>query len=235
MAAAAVRGSKRSYFFDDEGPFPSQPVSKRVRCVSPVRISQRSIIIDELKSTFPHIDPKLLEQTLQDCNNNQNATIERLASLSQKDSNTNNKDADWVEFIVKETISASSVDDAKARASRAVEILKKTIATRAWEDAARACEEAAKSFGEENVKMKERMEVLEKENAVLKRAVAIQHERGRKEMEYKEREVQQRNQLVSEYQEKVRRLEVNNYALTMHLNQALHGSSVLGRCSTYGF
>ncbi|KAJ0831205.1 hypothetical protein HanPSC8_Chr15g0664341 [Helianthus annuus] len=49
--------------------------------------------------------------------------------------------------------------------------------------------------------------------------------------EYDERnvEVQQLKQLLSQYQEQVRTLEVNNYALTMHLKQAQGSNSIPGR------
>lgn len=47
--------------------------------------------------------------------------------------------ADWVELFVSEMMSASNMDDAKARASRVLEVLEKSIC-------ARASAEAAQSF-----------------------------------------------------------------------------------------
>ena len=55
--------------------------------------------------------------------------------------------------------------------------------------------------------LKEQVEVLLRENSVLKRAVAIQHDR-QKEYEEKSQELQHLKQLVSQYQEQVRTLEV---------------------------
>jgi chromosome segregation ATPase len=78
--------------------------------------------------------------------------------------------------------------------------------------------------------LKERFEALCQENGVLKRAVVIQHEML-KEGEEKEKELKQFKEMVEHYQEKVRMLEVNNYALSVHLNQALHGNSPGGRCN----
>lgn len=56
--------------------------------------------------------------------------------------------------------------------------------------------------------LKEQMEVLLRENVILKRAVAIQHER-QKENDERNQEVQQLKQLLTQYQEKLRTLEVS--------------------------
>ncbi|KAH8506370.1 hypothetical protein Peur_044396 [Populus x canadensis] len=128
---------------------------------------------------------------------------------------------EWVELFVREMMSASNIDDARARASRALEALEKSICTRAGA-------EAAKSFHQENMTLKEQMQALIQENTILKRAVSIQHER-QKEFEESSQELQQLKQLVSQYQDQLRTLEVNNYALTLHLKQAQQSSSIPGR------
>lgn len=56
--------------------------------------------------------------------------------------------------------------------------------------------------------LKEQMELLLRENVILKRAVAIQHER-QKENDERNQEVQQLKQLLMQYQEKLRTLEVS--------------------------
>ena len=122
---------------------------------------------------------------------------------------------------MKEMTSATSVDDAKTRAGRVLEMLQKVISDQ-------VTEEAAKGFETENYALKERVEALYQENGVLKRAVVIQHEML-KEGEEKEKELKQFKEMVEHYQEKVRMLEVNNYALSVHLNQALQGNSLGGR------
>ncbi|XWS20449.1 hypothetical protein CRYUN_Cryun31cG0102100 [Craigia yunnanensis] len=129
--------------------------------------------------------------------------------------------AEWVDLFVREMMGATSVDDAKARASKLLEVLEKSISNR-------AAEEAAQSFHKENILLKEQIEVLIQENTVLKRAVAIQHER-QKEYQDKNHELQHLKQLLSQYQEQLRTLEVNNYALTMHLRQAQQSSTIPGR------
>lgn len=55
--------------------------------------------------------------------------------------------------------------------------------------------------------LKEQMEVFFRENTILKRAVAIQHER-QKEYEVKNQELQHLKQLLPQYQEQLRVLEV---------------------------
>lgn len=55
--------------------------------------------------------------------------------------------------------------------------------------------------------LKEQVEALIQENAILKRAVSIQHER-QKESDERNQELQQLKQLVSQYQDQLRTLEV---------------------------
>ncbi|XP_057490364.1 uncharacterized protein LOC130776228 isoform X3 [Actinidia eriantha] len=126
--------------------------------------------------------------------------------------------ADWVELFVREMTNASNMDDARARASRALEVLEKSIS-------AHATAEAAQAFHQENIMLKEQVEALIHENALLKRAVTIQHER-QKEFEDRTEELHNLKQMVSQYQEQLRTLEVNNYALTMHLKQAQQSNSI---------
>lgn len=116
---------------------------------------------------------------------------------------------EWVEAMIKEMMGSASVDDAKSRAAGLFECLEKFIAAGMAADS----EAAAREF-------QEKIETLAKENSVLKRGVAIQHQR-QKEYENNNEEVKQLKELVGKYQEKVKSLEMNNYALTMHLHQAL--------------
>ncbi|KAG5594128.1 hypothetical protein H5410_035360 [Solanum commersonii] len=129
--------------------------------------------------------------------------------------------SEWVELFVREMTSASNIDDAKARASLALEAFEKSIC-------ARATEAAARNFQQEHIMLKQQVEDLLQENNILKRAFAVQHER-QKEFEDRGNEVNQLKQMVAQYQEQLRTLEVNNYALTMHLKQAQQGNSIPGR------
>ncbi|KAF3637239.1 putative mitogen-activated protein kinase kinase kinase 12-like [Capsicum annuum] len=80
---------------------------------------------------------------------------------------------------------------------------------------------------QENLMLKEQIEMIFRDNTILKRAVAIQHER-QKEFNDKNQEVHQLKQLLVQYQEQLRTLEVNNYSLKMHLQQAHQCNSIPG-------
>lgn len=67
--------------------------------------------------------------------------------------------------------------------------------------------------------LKEQLTVVLRENSVLKRAVAIQHER-QKEFDERSHEVQNLKQLVLQYQEQVRTLEVIFLVLSSLFNYA---------------
>nr|GMD75262.1 CUE domain-containing protein [Ipomoea batatas]GMD76938.1 CUE domain-containing protein [Ipomoea batatas]GMD82780.1 CUE domain-containing protein [Ipomoea batatas] len=97
---------------------------------------------------------------------------------------------------------ASNIDDAKARASRALEVFEKSIY-------ANASETATQSFQQENLILKQQLEALLQENNILKRAVSIQHER-QKEFEERGQEVNHLKQLLAQYQEQLRTLEVKS-------------------------
>ncbi|BFG40137.1 hypothetical protein CerSpe_264110 [Prunus speciosa] len=235
--------------------FSSSPV--RFSPPTPAPTSFASHLIDHLRAIFPDMDNQLLERALEECGDDLDSAIRSLNELrlssaagksnvaseanvqlqSQGSAATNGevavtddpsglnnlpKDgADWVELVVREMMSASNMDDAKARASRVLEALEKSIS-------GRATVEAAQSFHQENTMLKEQLEVLIQENTILKRAVSTQHER-QKEYEDRGQELQHLKQLVGQYQEQLRTLEVNNYALTMHLKQAQQSSSIPGR------
>lgn len=217
----------------------------------------RSALVDKLREVFPHMDQQLIEQALEECGDDIDAAIRRLHELCLGSSEDNSGSANnaethaeqgglaadkqatadpldslnpnalpadgngWVELFVREMMSASSMDDARARAARVLEVLEKSIR-------ARAGAEAAENFQKENMMVKDQIQALMRENAILKRGVQIQHER-QKEYDDRSREVQQLKHLVSQYQEQLRTLEVTNYTLTMHLKQAQQNSSIPGR------
>uniref|UniRef100_A0A1J3J5I9 CUE domain-containing protein n=1 Tax=Noccaea caerulescens TaxID=107243 RepID=A0A1J3J5I9_NOCCA len=128
---------------------------------------------------------------------------------------------EWVELFVREMMSASDMTNAKERAARALEALEKSIN-------ARAGAEAMQSLQQENLMLKQQLEAIVQENSLLKRAVVTQQKRQR-ETEDQTQELQHLRQLVTQYQEQLRTLEVNNYALTLHLKQAQQNSSIPGR------
>ncbi|XP_038896372.1 uncharacterized protein LOC120084606 [Benincasa hispida] len=253
--SAVVCGTKRSFF--EELP-PSTPIAKRLRCstsTSPIRFAAPSHI-DHLHHLFPQMDHQLLVKALEECGNDLDAAIRNLSDMClgsavenpvasaeletnlDQGSFTNNGEAaasenssipssvsldgrKWIDLFVVEMMNATTVADAKTRAARALEALENSITAQARVD-------AAQNFHKENMQLKEHIEVLVRENTILKRAVAIQHER-QKEFEDKNLELQHFKQLVAQYQEQLRTLEINNYALTMHLKHAQQSSSIPGR------
>ncbi|KAJ9548615.1 hypothetical protein OSB04_021158 [Centaurea solstitialis] len=216
----------------------SPPISKRIRCSSssPVRYSStRFIAIDRLTLLFPHMDKQLLERALNECGDDIETAIKSLTELrlgtvenftsvvNSVAGNESNQQfqpqangfangehsqpqsepvdgAEWVNLFVREMLSASNMDDARTRASRALELLEKSITERVTAEAS--------GLQQENVMMKEQLQVLIQENALLKRAVTIQHER-RKEFEDRGQELHNLKQMVSQYQEQLRTLEVS--------------------------
>jgi hypothetical protein len=160
---------------------------------------------------------------------------------------TNNQSSEWVELFVREMMSSSDIDDARARASRALEAFEKSIMDRVGA-------EAVHNLHRENAMLKEQLSIILRENAVLKRGVAIQHER-QKEFDVRTQEADSLKQLVLQYQEQLKTLEVlpvitssnfdhsvqkvksgnrgslqiNNYALRVHLKQAQQNNSMPGR------
>ncbi|KAL3835529.1 hypothetical protein ACJIZ3_010265 [Penstemon smallii] len=255
---SAILCGKRSFFEDVETPgnsptSASQPVYKKFRCssaTSPVRFNYSPPVypspVDQLKALYPDTEIQLLEKALEEsgydlesatkslhelCNSGstaeENANMENGGTpaggdaLPLKENNMPIDGAEWVDLFVREMMNATSIDDARSRAASILEILEKSIS-------ARASAEATQNFHKENMMLKEQIEVLIRDNVILKRAVAIQHER-QKEFDEKNQEVLQLKQLVSQYQEQIRTLEMNNYALSLHLRQAQQSNTLPGR------
>ncbi|MCD7449993.1 hypothetical protein HAX54_002710 [Datura stramonium] len=243
---SAIVCGKRSFFEDLQSPSPtsaSPPISKKPRCSSTSPPPLAATVINQLRALFPDIESQFLEKALEECGNDLDAAMKRLhdhlshaqgksvtaseadgdmdAGIENTASVLNNLPADgaeWVELFVREMMSATSTDDARARATRVLESLEKSIS-------AGASAEAAQNFQKENMMLKDQTEMILSDNAILKRAVAIQHER-QKEHNDRNQEVQQLKQLIVQYQEQLRTLEVNNYSLKMHLQQAQQCNSI---------
>uniref|UniRef100_A0A3Q7JAD1 CUE domain-containing protein n=1 Tax=Solanum lycopersicum TaxID=4081 RepID=A0A3Q7JAD1_SOLLC len=235
---AAIIYRKRSLFEDLQSPPPisaSSPVSNKLRSSC---FSTYSILFDQLRALFPEIHTQLLEKALGESGNDLDAAIRSLhelrigfsdgkldteeiengmkpttepAAQSEDPSAENNFPAngvEWVDCFVREMMTATSIDDARDRATRLLESLEKCISSRAGA-------EAAQNFHKR------------KDDAILKRAVVIQHER-QKEYDERSQEVQQLKQLIAQGKEQLRTLEMNNYALKTQLRQAQQSNSLLG-------
>ncbi|CAI9113664.1 OLC1v1014307C1 [Oldenlandia corymbosa var. corymbosa] len=137
--------------------------------------------------------------------------------------NNNNDDdnikAEWVDLMIKEMMAATSIDDAKFRASRLLEdILEKFAPVKV------AGGGGFPAGAHQSRLMQEKIEAMSKENSVLKKAVVIQHQRQKKYEEDEEKK--QLRELVKRYEDQVKSLENSNYGLTVHLQQALSSSAI---------
>lgn len=121
-----------------------------------------------------------------------------------------NPSVEWAEIIVSEMMSATSLDDGRSRAVRILEAFGASVIG----------SRAAKMMGDKERELGAAL----RQNTILKRAVIVQHRR-QLEGEGKTKELQG---MVAEYREKVRQLEISNYALSMHLRNAGPESSVPG-------
>ncbi|KAK6156524.1 hypothetical protein DH2020_010772 [Rehmannia glutinosa] len=250
-------GSKRIRCSSSSSPGRTFSSPPRVASASSYSFSNSSSPLDYLVAQFSDMDRQVLEKALEESGDDLDSAIKRL-NLIQSSAATNIPDAyqkietqfsaqgtvvnnggtapreeqpggsnfpadgaEWVDLLVREVLNGSNMEDKKARVSRALESLEKFIYLN-------ATAEAAQRFQNENIVLKQQLEALIQGNTILKRAVTIQHER-QKEFEEMGQELHQLKQLVSQYQEQLRTLEVNNYALTMHLKQAQQSSSISGR------
>ena len=170
--------------------------------------SQQGATSQDVSTLYPSVSGQSEELNMQQQRN------EAASSPSQSEGGK------WVELLVSQMMSSSDMDDARIRAARTLEAFEKAVVSRS----AVSTDELQK----ENVVLKEQNRGLLHDNHILKRAVAIQHER-QQEHEGRTQELQQVKQLLAQYQERVRTLEVNNYSLTLHLRQAQDGSSMPGR------
>ncbi|CAD5172474.1 unnamed protein product [Musa acuminata subsp. malaccensis] len=127
------------------------------------------------------------------------------------------KGTSWVDIFVKEMMNASDLGDVRGRAMKILE---------AFEGDVVAQTTAVVEQNESNL-LKEQLHCLVRDNQILKRAVAIQHERN-SENEEKIREVQHLKHAICQYQEQVRALEMHNYTLKIHLQKAQEANSIPG-------
>ncbi|KAK6124885.1 hypothetical protein DH2020_041371 [Rehmannia glutinosa] len=145
-----------------------------------------------------------------------------LLSEPQAQNNLPVDGAEWVELIVNEMKSATSIDDARSRAASVLECLEKSISSR-------ASAEVAQSFHKENLMLKEQIDAYFSEIMSSSNVLYPSSMNAKKEYDMKNQEVEQLKQVLAHYQEQLRTLEVNNYALTLHLRQAQQSNSIPGR------
>ncbi|XP_022742641.1 uncharacterized protein LOC111293871 isoform X2 [Durio zibethinus] len=152
------------------------------------------------------------------CSQMSEQNVEDVDNIKQKfDNGTTVDSPKWVDLFVHEMMSATNINDARGRAARILE---------AFEGSITANKRVAEEM--EYASLKEHLQSLLDKNQILRKAVAIQHERNL-EQEGKEREVQHLKLTLSQYLEQVRTLELNNYTLRLHLQRAQESSSLQGQ------
>lgn len=122
---------------------------------------------------------------------------------------------DWVEALVVEMAAAKDIPDAKLRATKVLHAFEQFMSKRMKKDAGADLGGASTSTSG----LQPRLEEVLRENAILKRAVQIQNARMQ-EAGQKEEELAGLRQMVAQYQERLRSLELSNYSLALHLQKA---------------
>mmetsp|Transcript_9075 Transcript_9075/g.23025 ORF Transcript_9075/g.23025 Transcript_9075/m.23025 type:complete len:242 (-) Transcript_9075:633-1358(-) len=185
-------------------------------------------VVHRLRTLFPGMDDETLRNVLDSCAFDIDAAIEKLTSLrvSQLDDgddrakrlrsgdNTPHLEVtpppppppprtadDWVEAFVDEMQQSRDVADAKARAARALSAFEALVTSRTHD----------------------KVSQLDKENAVLKRAVAIQAQRLAEARDDKQRDqhvIAELRKQTHDQNEKLKQAQLSNYSLSVHLRKA---------------
>jgi DNA repair exonuclease SbcCD ATPase subunit len=185
-------------------------------------------LLKALKALFPRMSDESIAHVLEECGDDVDAAIRRLNNLqlstpscskepegkSQSRSeplqhSTVAVKAEWVDALVEQMSVAKNVDDAKERATQ---VLQSALVSSQQE-------------------LMEHVDAVQKENAILKRAVGIQNTKIHEMME----ERKNIDHIVSEVhqlKDKCHALEMHNYSLQLHLKQAT--SSQQDGCRTPG-
>ncbi|KAF6259470.1 hypothetical protein COO60DRAFT_1294852 [Scenedesmus sp. NREL 46B-D3] len=112
----------------------------------------------------------------------------------------------WVDALVQEMAAAKDFTDARGRAAKMLQSFEQFVSARSKEGSGGTGSQA-------------RAEEALRENAILKRAVQIQNAKLQ-EASAKDQELAGLKQLVGQYQERLRHLELSNYSLALHLQKA---------------
>lgn len=124
--------------------------------------------------------------------------------------------AEWVEALVQSMEQATDVPDARARAGAALQ---------AFECAVRATMQAKEPL-EDSLQSQQQLAALQRDNGILKRAVAIQNSRLQdlagvvQQSAAKDVELTQLRNTAQQYHDRIQALELSNFTLAQHLRQA---------------
>ncbi|MCE2056129.1 hypothetical protein HAX54_044097 [Datura stramonium] len=199
---SAIVCGKRSFFEDLQSPSPtsaSPPISKEAPVFLDLAAAGGATVINQLRALFPDIESQFLEKALEECGNDLDAAVEvhdHLSHAQGKSVTASEADGDM-----------GCVGELRNPCSAGAEVRRET---------AQNFQKAY--FGLLWCFTGKRIEIILIQCHSEKASVAIQHERQKERS--RNQEVQQLKQLIVQYQEQLRTLEVNNYSLKMHLQQA---------------
>jgi len=230
---------KRGYYEADERYAPSaesacQSASKRLRVDAEAAVGAA---LCRLRCLFPMVDDATVRRVLDACAHDVDAAIAQLSAL-QLAQETRDRHApppppppaapaadsagspaaaaaascktadDWIGAFVDEMAKSTDVADARDRAARALRAFEAFVLAR-----------AAPAAGGDAAAARDVVARLERENAVLKKAVAIQNAR----LKANETDLARLAKKSEAQAEKLRQLETTNYSLSCHLRHASPG------------
>lgn len=196
----------------------------------------RESAFQKLRGMFPDVDPKTVEHVLDIHGDNIEAAIEQLQQLRLSNSNqegqqqlghseqtvanpqagpqcgSSNRGADrlstsWLDSFLKQFYESRQPIEARARVAKVLEEFESAVISK------------QRSESGEMMALKMDFDKLKKDNAILSKAVAVQHSRLQ-DLNAKEQEIQRMREMLAQYQERLRTLELTNYSLAMHLQRA---------------
>lgn len=206
--------SRKRGFCADISPI-AAPTTKRTRFDGYAR----------LRGLFPMVDDQTIRGVFDACKGDIDSAVARLSALALASTaartappsppspprapepepaatiETARSPDDWVGAFVAEMARSSDIPDARQRAARALRAFESFVSARSARQA------------------DQRADRLERENLVLKRAVAVQARR----LEATDGEKAALERTVSAQAERLRRAERTNYALSVHLHRASPG------------
>ena len=203
--------SRKRGFCADISPI-AAPTTKRTRFDGYAR----------LRGLFPMVDDQTIRGVFDACKGDIDSAVARLSALALASTaartappsppkapepepaatiETARSPDDWVGAFVAEMARSSDIPDARQRAARALRAFESFVSARSSRQA------------------EQRADRLERENQVLKRAVAVQARR----LEATDGEKAALERTVSAQAERLRRAERTNYALSVHLHRASPG------------
>lgn len=119
----------------------------------------------------------------------------------------------WVDLLVQEMMNSSGWDDVRGRTIKFLEAFERSVLAHTT------------TSKEEIALLKDQLQCMLKDNYILKRGFAIQHERNMEQDETL-KEIPHLKQIIGQCQEQLRKLEMDNYALKIHLQRSQQSSSI---------